>query len=105
MGENFMSAKMRIDELAGKIGQIAEKTASLLYDAINNRISSSGSVSPKAMENDIRNMLTEMPKDIREDILIKTIVLMSMNAHTNAHASSGGGKKRSSDRSSIFRNY
>lgn len=101
MGD-FMSAKMRIDELAGKIGQITDRAASLIFDAINTRIAS-GNTSAASLDTDIRNMLVEMPKDVREDILIKTIVLMSMNGQTSAHASSGSGKKRSNDRASMFR--
>lgn len=102
MGENFMSAQTQIQDLVSKLDQIASKASSLLYSAIKSRISS-GNVS-KNMENDIRNSLNGLPAEMREKVLIDTIILMASNSD-NTVTYTASNKKKSGDRSSLFRSY
>ena len=110
MGETFMSASTQIDELVSKKRQIIERAASLLSEAILDRIRT-GNLT-RNTEKDIKNSLRNFSLDEQTEILTKALVLVGMNGNKSTsryddddddywHQPSTTGKKIKS-RSDIF---
>ena len=77
MGENFMSAITKIDDLVSKKKQIIERAASLLAEAFLDRMRS-GNVT-KNSEKDITNAIKNFSNDEQVEILSKAIIYIGMN--------------------------
>ena len=91
MGENFMTAITQIGELVRKRGQIIDKAAGYLADAIIDRMRS-GKLS-KATEKDITSAIDGFSPEEKIEILTKTLVYVGMNTSS----STGGRKTRTDD--------
>ena len=106
MSENFMSAITQIEDLIRKKGQILEKTASLIAEAILDRIQS-GTLS-RNTEKDIKNAIQNFNKDEQVEILSKALVFVGMNNKTSRDSDdrrSEPNKKKIRERSDIFGRY
>lgn len=108
MGETFLSAVTQIEELVSKKRQIIERAASLLAEAILDRIRT-GNLT-RNTEKDIKNAIKSFSNDEQVEILSKAIVIVGMNmSKTNSNNDdddddyyrSNSGKKVKS-RSDIF---
>ena len=105
MGETFMSAVTKIDDLVTKRKQIIEKTASLLAEAILDRIKC-GNLTRNS-EKDIKNAIKAFTIEEQNEILVKTIIYVGMNNTKNHNSDDDdefqfNGKKVNS-RSDLFR--
>ena len=85
MGETFMSAITKIEELITKKKQINDRAASLLSEAILDRIRS-GNLTRNS-EKDIKNSLREFSLEEREEILTKALIYVGMNTTSNKSTS------------------
>lgn len=108
MGETFMSAITKIEDLITKKKQINDRAASLLSEAVLDRMKS-GNLTRNS-EKDIKNALKDFSPEEKEEILVRTLVYIGMNASVNKSNSSSdyddddyrsGRKVRS--RSDLFR--
>ena len=82
MGETFMSAITQIEDLVSKKRQIIERAASLLSEAILDRIRT-GNLT-RNTERDIKNAIKNFSPEEQVEILSKAIVFVGMNsAKTN----------------------
>jgi hypothetical protein len=77
MGETFMSANTQIDELVSKKKQIIERAASLLAEAILDRIKT-GNLT-RNTEKDVMNSIRNFSDEEQIQILSKAIILVGMN--------------------------
>ena len=111
MGETFMSAVTKIDDLITKKKQIIERAASLLAEAILDRIKS-GNLT-RNTEKDIKNAIKNFSSEEQVEILSKAIVIVGMNNTSKSYNSDddddddtryNSGKKVRS-RSDIFGRY
>ena len=107
MGETFMSAVTQIEDLFTKKNQIIDKAASLLAEAILDRIRT-GNLT-KNTQKDIMNAIRGFNEEEQVDILSRAIIYVGMNMRNNNTNSDDGnynhfnsGKKVKS-RSDIFR--
>ena len=106
MGENFMSARTQIEDLIRKKGQINERVASLIAEAILDRIQS-GTLS-RNTEKDITNTIKDFSADEQVEILTKALVLVGMNNKTSRNTENnryGSSPKKIKNRSDIFGHY
>lgn len=108
MGETFMSAITKIEDLITKKKQINDRAAALLSEAILDRIRS-GNLTRNS-EKDIKNALRDFSAEEKEEILTKAIIYVGMNTTSNKSTMSsdddddfsrGSGKKVKS-RSDLF---
>lgn len=107
MGETFMSAITQIEELINKKKQIIERAASLISEAIIDRIKS-GNMN-RATEKDIKNAIRNFSDEEQIEILSRAIVFIGMNTNKTSNHSddddnnyrSNSGKK-SKSRSDLF---
>jgi hypothetical protein len=83
MGETFLTATTQIDELITKKRQINERAASLLSEAVLDRIKS-GNLTRNS-EKDIKNAIKNFSVDEQVEILAKAIILIGMN-NTTKHS-------------------
>ena len=81
MSETFMSAVTQIDGLINKKNQIIERVASLLAEAILDRIRS-GNLT-RSTEKDIHNAIKSFSNEEQLEILSKAIVIVGMNMSKN----------------------
>ena len=81
MSETFMSASTQIDDLVAKKKQILERTASLLAEAILDRIRT-GNLT-RNTEKDIKMAIRNFTAEEQADILSKALVLVGMNNTRN----------------------
>lgn len=108
MGETFMSAVTQIEDLVSKKKQIIERAASLLSEAILDRIRT-GNLT-RNTQKDIMNAIRSFNEDEQIEILSRAIIYVGMNMGKNNTNSDdddyfdrpNSGKKISS-RSDIFR--
>lgn len=77
MGETFLTANTQIDELVSKKKQIIERAASLLAEAILDRIKT-GNLTRNA-EKDVMNSIRNFSDEEQTQILTKAIILVGMN--------------------------
>ena len=81
MGETFMSAITQIDDLVSKKKQIIERAASLLAEAILDRIRT-GNLT-RNTEKDIKNAIKSFSAEEQAEILARAIVMVGMNTSKN----------------------
>ncbi len=83
MPENFMSAITKIEDLVSKKRQIIERAASLLAEAVLDRIKT-GNLT-RNTEKDIKNAIKNFSQDEQTEILTKAIIIIGMNngSHNN----------------------
>lgn len=79
MGETFMSAVTQIDDLVSKKRQIIERAASLLAEAILDRVRS-GNLT-RNTEKDIKNAIKSFSTEEQAEILSKAIIYVGMNSN------------------------
>ena len=77
MGETFMSAITQIDDLVSKKKQIIERAASLLAEAILDRIRT-GNLT-RNTEKDIKNAIKNFSSEEQTEILSRAIIFVGMN--------------------------
>ena len=77
MGETFMSAITQIEDLVTKKRQIIERAASLLAEAILDRIRV-GNIT-RATEKDVKNAIKSFSMEEQVEILTKASVIVGMN--------------------------
>ena len=94
MGETFMSAITQIEELINKKKQIIERAASLISEAIIDRIKS-GNMS-RATEKDIKNSIKNFSLEEQVEILSRAIVFVGMNNKTNNYSDDDNGYRSNS---------
>ena len=105
MGENFMSANTQISDLLRKKNQIIDKVASLLSEAILDRIQNN--TVGKTTETDIKNSIRGFSSEEQVEILTKAMVLVSMNktSKTDNDDNEYDRRKKIKNRSDIFGRY
>ena len=111
MGENFLSAITQIEDLVSKKRQIVERAASLLAEAILDRMRS-GNLT-RNTEKDIKNAIKNFSSDEQVEILSKAMVLVGMNNLTNTSRNDDddygnyrhNSGKKVKNRSDIFGRY
>ena len=81
MGENFMSAITQIEDLASKKNQIIDRVASLLSEAILDRIQS-GTLN-KNTQKDVMNAIRSFSAEEQAQILSRAIIYVGMNTNKN----------------------
>ena len=111
MGENFMSAITQIEDLVSKKKQIIDRAASLLAEAVLDRIRT-GALS-KNSERDIKNAIKSFSDEEQTEILTKAMIYIGMNISKNNssnvdddydyHRPKSGKKMKS--RSDLFGRY
>lgn len=79
MGETFMSAITQIDDLVSKKKQIIDRAASLLAEAILDRVRS-GNLT-RNTEKDIKNAIKNFSAEEQAEILSKAIIYVGMNSN------------------------
>lgn len=109
MGETFMTANTQIEELISKKKQIIERTASLLTEAVIDRIKN-GNLT-RNTEKDVKNSIRDFNEEEQIEILSRAMVMVGMNINKgsgrsfedddNSYFTSGTPKKVKS-RSDIF---
>ena len=77
MAETFMSAVTQIDDLVSKKKQIIDRAASLLAEAILDRIRT-GNLT-RNTEKDIKNAIKSFTAEEQAEILSKAIIYVGMN--------------------------
>lgn len=107
MGETFMSAITQIDDLVSKKKQIIERAASLLAEAILDRIRT-GNLT-RNTEKDIRNAIKSFSAEEQAEILSRAIIFvgMNMNKHSSNNYDDDNGYRNNSgkkvkNRSDLF---
>lgn len=108
MGETFMSANTQIEELISKKKQIIERAASLLAEAILDRIKT-GNLT-RNTEKDIKNSIRNFSEEEQVEILSKAIVLVGMNNNKSNRKNDDDdnykfNNKKIRSRSEIFGRY
>ena len=96
MGENFMSAITQIDDLVSKKRQIIDRAASLLAEAILDRMHT-GNLT-KNTEKDIRNAIRSFSPEEQSDILSRALIYIGMNGTKNRNSNNNDGDDYRSDR-------
>lgn len=77
MGENFTTGRTRIEDLLSKQDQILERAASIVYDAVMDRMQR-GKIS-ESTRTDIDNLLTGFIPEQKTIILEKAMILLLSN--------------------------
>lgn len=106
MGETFMSAITQIEDLFRKKGQIVEKAASLISEAILDRIQN-GTIT-RTTEKDIKNAVQKFSSEEQIEILTRALVLVGMNINKtsrNFEDERPDSRKKVKSRSDIFGRY
>lgn len=110
MSETFMSAITQIEDLVSKKKQINERTASLLTEAVIDRMKS-GNLT-RATEKDIKNAIRGFSEEEQVDILIRALVMLGMNTNKTSRNQNNdddddysGNRKKIKNRSDIFGRY
>lgn len=85
MSENFMTAGTQIEALVEKKDQLIEKAASLLFEAVKDRMRQNQV--KKSMSNDILNILKGFSEEEKNIILSKTIMYLASNQNPEYHDS------------------
>ena len=99
MGDNFMTAISKIEDLVTKQTEILKRAGSYIADAIHTRIFSTGiEKNGYATERDIRNAIKDFPDADKVGILVHALVQLSIkfSAEAPEAASSNKNKKKKS---------